>query len=76
MMILGYSNIWVSGFYIASIGLLCLHLSHGLASMFQSMGLKNKFYGKWIDCGARATALVLFVGNCSIPLAVLFGVIR
>src|SRR5262245_31754621 len=38
MVILGYSNIWVSGFYILGMALLCLHLSHGASSMFQSLG--------------------------------------
>src|SRR5262249_1972658 len=44
MMILGFSNRWVSVFYIVSIGLLCIHLSHGLSAMFQSLGLKNAAY--------------------------------
>lgn len=73
MMILGYSNVWVSGFYIVAMALLCLHLSHGVSSMFQSVGLKNKRYGKLIDRFARASALIIFIGNCSIPIAVLLG---
>jgi succinate dehydrogenase / fumarate reductase, cytochrome b subunit len=76
MMVLGYSNLWVSGFYIAGMALLCLHLSHGVGSMFQSLGLKNKIYGAWIDRFAKASALVIFVGNSSIPLAVLAGVVK
>src|SRR4051812_34053791 len=34
MMIIGFGNIWVSLFYIIGIGLLCLHLSHGVGAMF------------------------------------------
>jgi succinate dehydrogenase / fumarate reductase cytochrome b subunit len=72
MMILGFSNLWVSGFYVLSMALLCLHLSHGVSSLFQSLGLKNKYYGRHIDRFAKAAALIIFLGNCSIPVAILF----
>ena len=29
--------------------------------MFQSLGMKNKNYGKWIDCGAKAVAILIFL---------------
>ena len=45
MMVVGFNNAWVSGFYILGVALLCLHLSHGVSSMFQSLGLKNEAYG-------------------------------
>jgi len=76
MMVMGYSNVWVSGFYILGMALLCLHLSHGVGSMFQSLGLKNKFYGVWIDRFAVFISTVIFVGNCSIPLSVLLGLVK
>ena len=38
MMVLGFSQPLVSGFYIVAMALLCLHLSHGVYSMFQSVG--------------------------------------
>jgi succinate dehydrogenase / fumarate reductase cytochrome b subunit len=71
MMIQGFSNPLVCLFYLAGVGLLCVHLSHGVASMFQSLGLKNKFYGRFIDRFAVVTAILLFVGYSIIPLAVL-----
>jgi succinate dehydrogenase / fumarate reductase, cytochrome b subunit len=73
MMVLGYSNVWVSGFYIVGMALLCLHLSHGLSSMFQSVGLKSKRYALLIERFAQASALIIFIGNCSIPIAVMLG---
>ncbi len=76
MMVLGYSNIWVSGFYILGMGLLCVHLSHGASSMFQSLGWKNQYYGRALDRFAIIAAGVIFAGNCSIPLAVLCGWIK
>lgn len=76
MMILGFSNGWVSGFYVLSIGLLCIHLSHGTSAMFQSLGLKTEAYASTIDCSAKIVAVVIFLGYISIPLAVLAGVVK
>ncbi len=73
MMVLGFSNFWVSGFYILGVGLLCLHLSHGLSSMFQSIGWKNDAYRPILYQASRVVALAIFVGYSSIPVAVLCG---
>jgi succinate dehydrogenase / fumarate reductase cytochrome b subunit len=78
-----YSNIvygflqWpVSLAYIVAVGLLCLHLSHGIWSMFQTLGFSHPRYTPLIKRAARATAFVFFVGYASIPIGVLTGVVR
>jgi succinate dehydrogenase / fumarate reductase cytochrome b subunit len=71
MMVLGFSQPLVSGFYILAVGLLCLHLSHGVSAMFQSLGLKNHNYGPYLDRAAKLIAIVLFLGYIAIPVAVL-----
>jgi succinate dehydrogenase / fumarate reductase cytochrome b subunit len=76
MMIIGFSNYWVSGFYVLGIGLLCIHLSHGTSAMFQSLGLRNAAYETAIDRLAKVAAVVIFLGYISIPLAVLAGVVK
>jgi succinate dehydrogenase / fumarate reductase cytochrome b subunit len=73
MMVVGFSNGWVSGFYILGIGLLCLHLSHGGSSMFQSIGWKNSAYQPLLDNVARLAAFLIFLGYVSIPIAILLG---
>ncbi len=73
MMITGFSNPLVSLFYIVAVGLLCLHLSHGVSAMFQSLGLKNRSCGPFLDRLAKTFAVLLFVGYASIPAAILFG---
>jgi len=73
MMILGYKRPLVSLFYVIGVGLLCVHLSHGVSSMFQSMGWKNKSYGGFLDKLAIVASVILFVGYISIPAAVLIG---
>jgi len=73
MMVVGFSNVWVSGFYILGMALLCLHLSHGVSSMFQSIGWKNQVYGPFLDKVARIVGGLIFVGYSSIPIAILLG---
>ncbi len=73
MMVVGFSNVWVSLFYIVGLGLLCLHLSHGASSMFQSLGWKNEAYRPFLDKAACVLAAVIFVGYVSIPVAILLG---
>src|SRR6266446_6939873 len=73
MMVVGFNNGWVSGFYILGMALLCLHLSHGASSMFQSIGWKNQAYGPFLDKLARAAAVLIFLGYTSIPAAILLG---
>ena len=76
MVIGGFSNPWISGFYVLSMGLLYLHLSHGIGSLFQSLGLKNQQYSDLILGFSQGAALLIFLGNCSIPVAVLMGWIK
>ncbi len=73
MMVIGFSSGWVSGFYILGIGLLCLHLSHGASSMFQSLGWRSEAYRPTLDNLARGVAVLVFAGYISIPVAILLG---
>jgi succinate dehydrogenase / fumarate reductase cytochrome b subunit len=75
MMLLGFSKWPISAFYIIAVGLLSLHLSHGMRAMFQSVGWKWTFGGvsKLPDRIARWTALVIFILYASIPTAVMCG---
>jgi succinate dehydrogenase / fumarate reductase cytochrome b subunit len=73
MMVVGFSNVWVSAFYVLGMALLSLHLSHGVSSMFQSMGWKNEAYRPVLDRGARLLGVLIFLGYSSIPVAILCG---
>lgn len=73
MMVVGFNNPLVSGFYALGLALLCLHLSHGASSMFQSLGWKNEAYRPFLDNAARVVAVLIFIGYTSIPLAILCG---
>ncbi len=75
-----YSNV-VYGFqqwpvalaYIVAMGLLCLHLNHGIYSMFQTLGLSHPHYTPRIKVAARVMGILYFIGFASIPVAVLLG---
>ncbi len=73
MMVLGFMSPIVSIFYIFAMWLLCLHLSHGSSSFFQSLGLNNKKLTPRLASLGRVFAWLLFVGYSSIPAAVLLG---
>lgn len=76
MMVAGFSNPAVAAFYIISMGLLCLHLSHGIASTFQSLGLRNQKTVRGLKAFGTACGVLVFLGNCSIPIAILAGMIK
>ena len=73
--ITGFSNPWVSGFYVLAMILLCLHLYHGMWSMFQSLGISHPRYTPIVKKAAAVLAIAVAVGNCSIPIAVLTGLL-
>jgi succinate dehydrogenase / fumarate reductase cytochrome b subunit len=73
MVVVGFSKPLVSGFYVLGLALLCLHLSHGASSMFQSLGWKNEAYRPFLDKAAQVVAVLIFLGYSSIPLAILCG---
>jgi len=66
----------VSLFYIIAMILLCYHLYHGLWSMFQSLGFSHPVYTPWIQRLAKIVAILIAVGNISIPVSVLAGFIK
>jgi succinate dehydrogenase / fumarate reductase cytochrome b subunit len=72
----GFQNVGVSAFYIIAMILLCMHLYHGIWSMFQSMGFAHPRYTPAIKRGAAVVAILIAAGNISIPLAVLTGVLK
>jgi succinate dehydrogenase / fumarate reductase, cytochrome b subunit len=74
--IMGFQNPAVAGFYIVAMALLCMHLYHGLWSMFQSLGVSHPRYTPLIKKFAAVFAWFVAIGNISIPVAVLTGILR
>jgi succinate dehydrogenase / fumarate reductase cytochrome b subunit len=71
--IAGFQHPAIAGFYILAMILLCMHLYHGLWSMFQSLGFSHPLYTPLLRRGAAVVAILIAIGNCSIPIAVMAG---
>jgi succinate dehydrogenase / fumarate reductase cytochrome b subunit len=70
-------QVWpVSLFYIIAMIMLCYHLYHGLWSMFQSLGFSHPVYTPWLQRLAKVVAILIAIGNISIPVAILAGFIK
>ena len=72
----GYANYHadplVSIFYIVAMAILAFHLSHGVASLFQTLGVTEQKMRFYYETGGQILAWVLFFGYIAIPVSVLF----
>jgi succinate dehydrogenase / fumarate reductase, cytochrome b subunit len=73
MVVGGFQQPLVTLAYVVAMVFLALHLWHGASSWFQSLGLNGRGYDKVINWVGPVISLVVLVGNCSIPLAILAG---
>ncbi len=67
---------WVSGFYILAMLCLASHLSHGIWSMLQTLGLSHPRYNGLRNTLAYGLTTVVIAANISFPVAILTGMIR
>ncbi len=74
--ITGFSHPLVVAVYVVAMLALGLHLYHGVWSMLQTMGLNHPRYNIARKTAAAAFALLIVVGNISMPVAVLAGIVR
>ncbi len=76
MVILGFSNSFVSIFYIIAVGLACYHLTHGFKSMWQSMGWNKPKYERSLKALAWVLSVIIFLGFTAVPFSVLTGIVK
>lgn len=67
---------WVSGLYLLAQVILGTHIYHGSWSLFQTLGISHPRYDGPLRGLAKSIAVIIVVGNCSIPLAVLAGLVK
>jgi succinate dehydrogenase / fumarate reductase cytochrome b subunit len=72
MTVAGFQNSLVVIFYVIAMGCLCSHISHGVGSIFQTLGLRTKKSAGLIDGLSKVYAIVLFVGFSAIPISICF----
>ena len=73
ILVTGFSVVSYSIFYIFSVAMLALHLSHGVSSVFQTVGLRNETWRYRLNTVAFLYALAVFCGFAALPLSVLLG---
>jgi succinate dehydrogenase / fumarate reductase cytochrome b subunit len=71
-----FKNPAIAGIYIVSMGFLYLHLSHGLFSFTQSLGLSHPRYTRIAKVLATTLAVIIAAGFAAVPIAVLAAVVR
>ena len=76
MVIKGFKNPLVTLFYIVGVSLLCSHLSHGIASIFQTLGIRSRKSAGFEQKLGWAISIALWIGFLSIPLSAMFGILK
>ncbi len=76
MLVRSFQQPLISFFYVLSVFLLCFHLSHGISSALQSLGLHNKTTRSILSIWGPRVAWLIFAGYASIPLAVQVGFVK
>ena len=76
MVVLSFKDPLIAGSYLFAMAVLCFHLSHGISSLFQSLGLNNERLRTKIKWVGNLLAWAIFIGNSSMPLAALLGFLQ
>jgi succinate dehydrogenase / fumarate reductase cytochrome b subunit len=71
-----FRNPLVAGVYLLSMAFLFMHLSHGLFSLTQSLGLSHPRYAARARVLARVLAIVIAAGFAVVPIAVLAAIVK
>jgi len=70
-----FQNPLIVMLYVVANLLLASHLSHGLSSIFRTLGLSVGNYRDLFDKVGPAVGIIVAVGNLSMPLACLLGIL-
>ncbi|MEI6562513.1 MAG: succinate dehydrogenase cytochrome b subunit [Verrucomicrobiota bacterium] len=76
LVIVGFQNPLASGFYLLGLFLLCMHLSHGIQSFIQTLGLRSRKIADTLTTASPYLAGLIFLGYASIPVACFLGILK
>jgi succinate dehydrogenase / fumarate reductase cytochrome b subunit len=76
MMVQGFSSVLPVIIYLIGLFFLFLHVSHGIQSLFQTLGLSNDKSLPFMEMVSKVVGVILLVGYVSIPMLVVFGLIK
>lgn len=72
----GFRVPWVTAIYVVAQVFLGMHLYHGAASMFQSLGLSHPRYDDKLRFLAQTLGIVVAGANIAMPVAVVAGLVK
>ena len=75
-LVASFSRWPVSAFYVLAMLALGLHLRHGIWSMLQTLGASHPRWNALRSAFATLFTAIVVIGNISIPVAVLTGLIK
>ena len=76
LVIVGFRDPLATGFYLVGLFLLCLHLSHGIQSFIQTLGLRTRKIAEPLSIASPFIAGLIFLGYASIPVASFLHIIN
>ena len=76
MLVRSFQQADIAFLYGVAAAVLMLHLSHGIQSSFQTMGLNNDRTMPVFMKGGWAAAVFVFFGYAAIPAAIILGMVR
>ncbi len=76
MVVMSFQQPLLSAAYVLAMALICAHLSHGLGSWVQSLGLATARTIPLAALAGRLLALAIFLGYAAIPVGVLLRWVR
>lgn len=72
----GFQNPLISGFYIIAQVALGLHLTHGVWSLFRTLGFTSESWNERSRMLALLIGGLITLGNTAIPLSILMGIVK
>jgi len=76
MVVFSFQKAVVSSTYIVSLIALALHLTHGIQSSLQTLGLTNDMTFPLVVKSGKFVAVILFLGYVAIPVIIFIGVLK
>jgi succinate dehydrogenase / fumarate reductase cytochrome b subunit len=76
MVVFSFQKALISLIYVVALIALGFHLTHGIQSFFQTLGLNNDRTFPVITKSGTLTALIIFLGYVAIPIIIFVGILK
>lgn len=76
MVVRGFQDPVLAGGYIVAMSLLAIHLSHGFASLWRSIGVSHAAFADFARKASIGLAVLLALGFSAVPIAIVSGLVR